>query len=340
MNTATSGSTGKRTVRITAFCVALLLLITAFPLTAGAATSTIGVWQETDIRATAGTVWLSGFAFLQTGIKASQVQVVSDNPSVVQVIGKYIKDSNSISTGFVMFRNSGKPGTAHVTVSSIDPELTFSAITANFTVTESVQKVMVKTTQVYCSPYFNLKRGKSLTLKAYPVATKTNQTGSSAVDALPYQVAASKISFKTSNKKVATVTKSGVVKVPKKAKVGKKATITVKYGGKSYKLKIRVVKKGGKIKTFTRSASLSASQQVYTGAQAIFAYSGSFTGTPYDKVKWTSSNPAVASVSADGFFVAKSVGKTTIKAKMGKKTITHTVTVVDPSVLLAVALGL
>lgn len=47
-----------------------------------------------------------------------------------------------------------------------------------------------------------------------------------------------KVTYKTSNKKIATVSKKGVIKGLKKGK----ATITVKYGKRTVKIKVKVTK--------------------------------------------------------------------------------------------------
>ena len=84
-----------------------------------------------------------------------------------------------------------------------------------------VQSTKVKTTKITgLKTNVTLKKGKSLTLKPV-VAPITSQE---------------KVTYTTSNKKIATITKNGVVKAKKKGT----ATITIKSGSKSKKIKITV----------------------------------------------------------------------------------------------------
>ena len=85
----------------------------------------------------------------------------------------------------------------------------------------TVQKTAVKTTKITgIASKATLKKGKKLTLK--PVISPITSL--------------QKVTYTTSNKKVATVTKKGVIKAKKKGT----ATITVKSGSKSKKIKITV----------------------------------------------------------------------------------------------------
>ena len=58
------------------------------------------------------------------------------------------------------------------------------------------------------------------------------------------------------------------------------------------------------------------------------------TDTDMDTITWTSSDPAVATVDADGEIEALTVGTTTITAKIGEITTTCVVTVVEDTILL------
>ncbi len=85
----------------------------------------------------------------------------------------------------------------------------------------TVQKTAVKTTKITgIASKATLKKGKKLTLK--PVISPITSL--------------QKVTYTTSNKKVATVTAKGVITAKKKGT----ATITVKSGSKSKKIKIKV----------------------------------------------------------------------------------------------------
>lgn len=118
-----------------------------------------------------------------------------------------------------------------------------------------------------------------------------------------------KIVWKSSNKKIATVSQKGKVK-------GKRAgacTITAKVGKKTLKCKVTV------------KAALSRTNATIVKGKTLTLKVRGLSG----KVKWTSSNKKVATVSSKGKVAAKKVGKATIKAKIGKKTFKCKVTVVE-----------
>lgn len=127
-------------------------------------------------------------------------------------------------------------------------------------------------------------KGKSISLKL------VNATG--------------KITWKSSNKKVATVSAGGAVKGKKKGK----ATISATENGKTYKFTVSVIdpklnKKSAKIKV-KKSVKLKVKNA--KGAA----------------VTWKSSNPAVATVSASGKVTALKKGSAKITASVGGKTLT------------------
>lgn len=120
-----------------------------------------------------------------------------------------------------------------------------------------------------------------------------------------------KVVWKSSNKRVATVTAKGVVK----AKKAGKATITAKHKGKTYKCKVTVVKPSISRKTLALNVGRTAKLTI-RGAMS--------------KVQWSSSNPRVAKVGkTSGKVTAVGAGKATIKGKFLGKTYKCVVTVKD-----------
>lgn len=114
------------------------------------------------------------------------------------------------------------------------------------------------------------------------------------------------VKWSTSSKKVATVSKKGLVTGKK---VGK-ATITAKVGKKKYTCKVTV--KAGLNETKKSLVTGSTTQLKVLGAS---------------KATWKSSSTKVATVSKTGKVTAKTAGTAKITAKVGKKTYTCTITV-------------
>ena len=108
-----------------------------------------------------------------------------------------------------------------------------------------------------------------------------------------------KVKWSTSNKKIATVSKKGLVK----GKKAGKAVILAKVGKKTYKCKITVKVGLSEIKkTVTEGTSFTL--KLCGGSK---------------KVKWSSTDNSVATVSKKGVVKALKEGKTSIVAKNGKK---------------------
>ena len=149
-------------------------------------------------------------AFKVTGMaKGDYVKsVVSSNKKVLKVSG--VK-----SNGTFKLSAQKKKGTAKLTITT--------AYGAKKTIKVTVQSKAVKTTKISgLSKKVTLKKGKSVKLKPV-IAPVTSQD---------------KITYKISNKKVATVSKKGVVK----GKKAGKAKITVKSGSKKYTVTVVVTK--------------------------------------------------------------------------------------------------
>ena len=118
-----------------------------------------------------------------------------------------------------------------------------------------------------------------------------------------------KITWSTSNKKIATVSKKGKVK----SKRAGKATITAKVNNQKFKCKVTVYAKGKISKSNLTLATGKTSQLKVTKVKA--------------KIKWSTSNSKIATVSQKGKVTAKKVGKVTITAKVNKQKLTCKVTV-------------
>ena len=141
----------------------------------------------------------------------------------------------------------------------------------------------------------SIYRGKTTTLKAIPAYSTT-------------------ITWMSSNPLIATVSSNGVV-------TGKKAgtvTITAKAFGKSVTKTITVVEPFLKV---TGSTSL------YRGKTTTLKATTSYS----TKVTWISSNSLIATVSSSGVVTGKKAGTVTITAKAFGKSVTKTITVVEPS---------
>lgn len=131
----------------------------------------------------------------------------SSNTKIVKVSGK--------KTGTCTLAAQKKTGTAYITITLASGKSKKVKIT--------VQKTDVRTTKISgLSSRVSVKKGKTLTLN--PVITPISSS--------------QKVTYASSNKSIATVTSKGVIKGIKAGT----ATITVKSGSKSYKVKVTVTK--------------------------------------------------------------------------------------------------
>ena len=119
------------------------------------------------------------------------------------------------------------------------------------------------------------------------------------------KVSGTKVKFKSSNKKVATVSKKGVIKAKKKGTV----KITVYCKAKPSKKKTIKIRVG----TPVSSIKVSGSSLLHKGYSTTFKASAN-SGATNKTVKWSSSNAAVATVNSSGKVTGKSVGTATIYA--------------------------
>ncbi len=137
------------------------------------------------------------------------------------------------------------------------------------------------------------------------------------------------VSWKSSNKKVASVDKNGKVKG---LKAGKTATITVQLASglkKSFKVKVQKKNVATKsLKVVNASTGKKVSSKVSLKRKQTLKLAATVSPiTSKEKVKYSSSNKKVASVSSKGVIKAKKKGKATITVKSGKKTYRIKVTV-------------
>ena len=137
------------------------------------------------------------------------------------------------------------------------------------------------------------------------------------------------VSWKSSNKKVVSVGRNGKVKG---LKAGKTATITVQLASglkKSFKVKVQKKNVATKsLKVVNVSTGKKVSSKVSLKRKQTLKLAATVSPiTSKEKVKYSSSNKKVASVSSKGVIKAKKKGKATITVKSGKKTYKIKVTV-------------
>ena len=137
------------------------------------------------------------------------------------------------------------------------------------------------------------------------------------------------VSWKSSNKKVVSVGRNGKVKG---LKAGKTATITVQLASglkKSFKVKVQKKNVATKsLKVVNVSTGKKVSSKVSLKCKQTLKLATTVSPiTSKEKVKYSSSNKKVASVSSKGVIKAKKKGKATITVKTGKKTYKIKVTV-------------
>lgn len=213
--------------------------------------------------------------------------------------GDYVQSYKSSNTKIFKVNGNGKI-TAKKKAGSATLTITLkSGLSRNVTVT--VQKGTVKTAKVSgVAKKITLNKGKKYTLK--PVITPfTSQE---------------KVTYTSSNKKVATVTSRGVIT----AKKAGKAKITVKSGKKKAVLTVTVPK------TATKSISVASAVSVKKGK----TYTLKAKRTPAnseEKITYRSSNKKVATVTSSGKIKGVKKGTATITVKSGKVTKKVTVTV-------------
>ena len=128
-------------------------------------------------------------------------------------------------------------------------------------------------------------------------------------------------SYRSSNTKIFTVTKSGVIKAGKKTG---KATLTITLAsGLQKKVTVKVQKKAV---TTTKITGLKSKVSLKKGKKLTLKPSR-IPITSTQKFTYKSSNKKIATVNSKGVITGKKAGKAKITVKSGKKKYTVTVTV-------------
>lgn len=222
--------------------------------------------------------------------------------------GDYVTAVTSNKPGTVKVTNVNKNGTFKLTAgkkkgSAVVTVTLASKKTASFKVT--VQKAAVKTTKITTTT-------KSLTLAKG--ATYKKLASSIAVTPVTSK---EKVTYSSSNKKVATVSSKGVIK----AKKAGTAKITVKSGKKKVVVTVKVTG----VKT-TNLSSVPAAKNVSKGKSFKIKAIATPKNTD-EKITFKSSNKKVATVTSKGVVKGLKKGAATITVQSGSKKMTCKVTV-------------
>ena len=222
--------------------------------------------------------------------------------------GDYVTAVTSNKPGTVKVTNVNKNGTFKLTAgkkkgSAVVTVTLASKKTASFKVT--VQKAAVKTTKITTTT-------KSLTLAKG--ATYKKLASSIAVTPVTSK---EKVTYSSSNKKVATVSSKGVIK----AKKAGTAKITVKSGKKKVVVTVKVTG----VKT-TNLSGVPAAKNVSKGKSFKIKAIATPKNTD-EKITFKSSNKKVATVTSKGVVKGLKKGTATITVRSGSKKMTCKVTV-------------
>ena len=222
--------------------------------------------------------------------------------------GDYVTAVTSNKPGTVKVTNVNKNGTFKLTAgkkkgSAVVTVTLASKKTASFKVT--VQKAAVKTTKITTTT-------KSLTLAKG--ATYKKLASSIAVTPVTSK---EKVTYSSSNKKVATVSSKGVIK----AKKAGTAKITVKSGKKKVVVTVKVTG----VKT-TNLSGVPAAKNVSKGKSFKIKAIATPKNTD-EKITFKSSNKKVATVTSKGVVKCLKKGTATITVQSGSKKMTCKVTV-------------
>ena len=131
------------------------------------------------------------------------------------------------------------------------------------------------------------------------------------------------VTWTSKKAKVATVDASGLVRAVAEGT----ATITAKAGGKSAKVKIKVVDSWK-----PTGVSIANGKAVTVGVgEAVQLTAVLAPATARATLAWTSKKPGIASVDGNGIVTGVAKGKTKVTVKAGKKKATVTVNVINPN---------
>ena len=231
-------------------------------------------------------------AFKATGFSEGDyvTAVTSNKPRTVKV-------TNVNKNGTFKLTAGKKKGSAVVTVTLASKK------TASFKVT--VQKAAVKTTKITTTTK-SLTRAKGATYKKLASSIAVTPVTSK-----------EKVTYSSSNKKVATVSSKGVIK----AKKAGTAKITVKSGSKKVVVTVKVTG----VKT-TKLSGVPATKKIAKGKSFKIKAAATPKNTD-EKITFKSSNKKVATVTSKGVVKGLKKGTATITVQSGSKKMTCKVTV-------------
>lgn len=205
-------------------------------------------------------------------------------------------DGKALDTQKVKYEEGAKaptaPTRAGYTFTGWDK--TFSKITANIIITAQYKKnpePAKRPTEVH--PGINLTKKEILSGKKFRLSVRNRIKGA-------------KVSYKTSNKKIATVDKNGNVKGLKAGRAT--ITTTIRQGGKTYYLKTSITVKGY-VKLIKVKKTIKKGKSYKFKAKA-YGIKG--------KLKWSVSKKKIGKISKSGKFKAKKKGKVYVTVKCGK----------------------
>ena len=167
---------------------------------------------------------------------------------------------------------------------------TFDKVIGDLTVTAEYKKNAV----IVVKPSVSVMNKQVLTNKEFQIKVNRKIKGAA-------------VSYKTGNKKVASVSKTGFVKGVSDGKTV--ITTTVKQGGKTYSFKTNVTVKGF-VKFLKTKKTIKKGKSYSFKAQAY--------GTGNKKLKWSVSNKKIGKITKAGKFKAIKKGKVYVIVKSGK----------------------
>lgn len=259
--------------------------------------------KQNTIAKVPGTIYLTASSLkMKTGQSTTAFKATGSSE------GDYVTAVTSNKPGTVKVTNVNKNGTFKLTAgkkkgSAVVTVTLASTKTASFKVT--VQKAAVKTTKITTTT-------KSLTLAKGATYKKL----ASSITVTPV-TSKEKVTYSSSNKKVATVSSKGVIK----AKKAGTAKITIKSGNKKTVVTVKVTG----VKT-TNLSGVPAAKNVSKGKSFKIKAIATPKNTD-EKITYKSSNKKVATVTSKGVVKGLKKGTATIIVQSGSKKMTCKVTV-------------